>query len=68
MYEGEFQQSMRHGKGIYTHANGDVYHGECKKKHGKGVMTWSDGNKYIGHFQNGLRHGYGNTYNDGRGV
>ena len=29
-FEGEFKDDKKHGHGVYTYANGDVYDGEWK--------------------------------------
>jgi hypothetical protein len=43
-YEGEFVDSMRHGKGVFRFHNGDRYDGEFERNlfHGFGLYTWSD--------------------------
>lgn len=42
-YEGEFVDSMRHGKGSMKYAHGDIYEGEFEKNlfHGFGVYIWN---------------------------
>ncbi len=41
VYQGEFKDGMRHGKGKLTKMDGEVYEGDWVdgKKHGKGVLT-----------------------------
>ena len=42
-YEGEFVDSMRHGKGSMKYSHGDIYEGEFEKNlfHGFGVYIWN---------------------------
>jgi hypothetical protein len=58
-YMGDFQNGVRHGKGIWKSSleNGDMYEGEYKndKKYGVGKYTWENGMCYIGNFENDLR-------------
>ena len=43
VYSGEFEDSMFHGGGKFTYANGDEYSGEFEngKKNGSGVFTFA---------------------------
>ena len=52
MYEGDFVDGKKTGKGKYTWADGNVYEGDYVdgKKTGKGKFTWADGNVYEGDF------------------
>ena len=61
IYEGEFKDGKRHGKGKYTFKNGDIYEGEFKNgaKHGKGKYTSANGTIYDGDWENGEKHGQG---------
>jgi hypothetical protein len=62
-YEGDFQKSLRHGKGVFTErATGTVYDGEWRhdQRHGNGVLT--SGMKdfiYDGKWEHNMRAGYG---------
>ncbi len=60
-YEGEFQNGLMHGWGIYYAKNGDRYEGEFENdlRHGKGTLTTVDGERYVGAFVNGMKHGRG---------
>lgn len=52
-YEGQFNaKGVRHGKGVYTTNDGNVYVGEYKdgSRHGKGTYTMHNGSRY-GHYQ-----------------
>lgn len=42
-YEGEFVDTLRHGKGSMKYAHGDIYQGEFERDlfHGFGVYIWS---------------------------
>ena len=50
---------MRHGKGTWTYANGDVYVGDFfeHKMHGNGIYTLKDGMKYSSTWKDGERVG-----------
>ena len=60
-YEGEWQNSLKHGKGNDIFASGDTYLGQYYKgkPFGNGTYTWINGNQYTGQFKNGLKHGRG---------
>jgi len=63
-YEGQLnEKNERHGRGIYSTKNGDLYIGDYKNglRHGKGLYTMKDGTRYEGMFQNGRPNGEG-TY------
>jgi hypothetical protein len=59
VYEGEYVNEKKHGKGKYTSANGDVYEGDFVegKKCGQGVFTYSSGNVYSGEYKDGKQNG-----------
>ena len=63
MYVGEYKNGNRHGKGTYTHANGDKYVGDYNndKRTGQGTYTYPSGDKYVGEYKDALPHGQG-TY------
>jgi len=44
VYEGEYQQDKRHGRGVLRFGNGKVYEGEWSngKRHGRGVYRKAD--------------------------
>jgi ankyrin repeat protein len=68
MYEGDYHNDERHGKGKYTLANGDMYEGDYQddKMHGKGKYTLANGDVYEGDFQDDEMHGKGKyTFADG---
>ena len=52
-YEGEFQNGLRHGRGVFQYATGTRYDGEWKDnvKHGKGTYTFEDGSVFKGTFE-----------------
>jgi hypothetical protein len=62
IYEGEYQDDLRHGKGRFLWSNGESYEGDYLKdeRTGKGVYNWPDGSFYEGDFLAGKRHGLGN--------
>ncbi len=47
LYEGEWQNNMKHGKGTLTWPDGARYEGEWRNDmaHGKGILTWRDGER-----------------------
>ena len=62
IYEGDFQDGIREGRGKYFYAsNGDKYDGEWKQnfKHGIGKMLYNGKGEYNGYWENGRRHGEG---------
>ncbi len=61
VYEGEFIDGKRTGKGTYHFVNGDVYIGDFVDGQisGKGKITFVDGTVYEGEFVNGTCMGYG---------
>jgi len=62
VYEGDFLDGIREGRGVYRYAaNGDKYDGEWKQncKHGIGKMTYNKKGEYQGYWENGRRHGEG---------
>jgi len=72
-YRGNFSAGKKHGKGIKTLPNGDLYAGEFSDdyRHGKGVYVWSDktpwaGDSYEGEYRSDLRQGWG-VYQWGNG-
>ncbi len=68
IYEGEWKDDKRNGRGKLTWANGDVYEGDFKndKRNGRGKETYDNGDFYEGEFKNGKVHGRGKeTYANG---
>mmetsp|Transcript_10546 Transcript_10546/g.7881 ORF Transcript_10546/g.7881 Transcript_10546/m.7881 type:complete len:145 (+) Transcript_10546:34-468(+) len=62
IYEGDFVDGIREGRGKYFYSsNGDKYDGEWKQnmKHGIGKMTYAKKGEYYGYWENGRRHGEG---------
>lgn len=62
IYEGEFHQDKKHGKGQITYLNSnEVYSGTFidNALTGLGKYTWANGDIYIGNFLNGKMHGKG---------
>ena len=64
MYEGEFQDGQRCGKGMYKYATGATYSGQFRKNkmHGHGTYVYNSGAKYIGSFAVDKMHGEGTLY------
>lgn len=52
---------LKHGKGVWTGVNGDVYDGYYvdDKRNGKGWCKWANGDTYTGDWLNGTKHGVG---------
>ncbi|PHR71392.1 MAG: hypothetical protein COA67_06725 [Lutibacter sp.] len=61
IYEGEFKNGERSGKGKYAWSNGNSYDGEYKndKRNGKGLFLWKIGDKYDGESVDDFRTGKG---------
>lgn len=66
LYDGEWKDDDRHGKGVhywkdFSKYHGDRYDGEWVegKFNGKGVYYFASGNKYDGELKNDKRHGKG---------
>ena len=61
VYEGDYQDDKKHGKGRCTLPSGAVYEGDWQddKRHGKGRVTYSSGDVYEGVWQDDKKHGKG---------
>ena len=66
MYEGEWKNDRKHGRGIYvwgegTEFDGDIFEGEFEDglRSGKGTYTWKDGRKYVGQWEKDKQNGQG---------
>ena len=61
IYEGEFRDGKRHGRGVYRFANGDTYEGEYRngKRCGYGRFSFANGDVYEGEFWENRYHGHG---------
>lgn len=61
IYEGDFKDGRRNGKGKYMWADGRVYEGDWvdDRKNGKGKYTWPTGRVYYGDFKDNNFHGKG---------
>lgn len=67
IYEGDFVNDMKHGKGIYKWGNsGNTYKGDYNKnkRHGYGTFIWLDGTIYEGYWTNDKMHGKGKIDGD----
>eukprot|EP00996_Jenningsia_fusiforme_P001868 NODE_2724_length_1134_cov_83.926267_g2501_i0.p1 GENE.NODE_2724_length_1134_cov_83.926267_g2501_i0~~NODE_2724_length_1134_cov_83.926267_g2501_i0.p1 ORF type:complete len:344 (-),score=71.99 NODE_2724_length_1134_cov_83.926267_g2501_i0:102-1052(-) len=60
-YEGDWNESLKQGKGTFLWTNGDKYVGDWSNDNmnGTGQFSWSNGKNYEGHFCDGQRHGVG---------
>ena len=69
MYEGDFKENFRHGKGRFVLDNEKLlYEGDyvANKYEGHGTQYFEDGGKYEGAMHNGERNGIGAmTFPDG---
>jgi hypothetical protein len=64
LYQGTLKNNrVKHGYGVYTYANGDVYEGEWAddEQQGTGILRFADGSVYEGTFERGQPEGEG-TY------
>ena len=61
IYEGQFSEGKRHGRGTYRFANGDIYEGEYRdgKRCGFGRFSFAGGDVYEGEFRDNRYHGHG---------
>lgn len=61
VYDGEWKDGKKCGKGSALYTNDTVYEGkwESDNFHGQGEMRWVDGSKYKGTYENDERSGYG---------
>lgn len=68
-YEGEFLNGMKHGRGTFWAANGEVYRGHFWKnmRHGHGQLVFPGGHaEFTGNFKNNMSDGPGTiSYSDG---
>ena len=67
IFEGEYKNGLRDGKGVYNYQGGEKYEGMFAKglKDGKGVFTWNNGLKWDGNFKKDNLEGEG-TFFDGK--
>ena len=68
IYEGDWKNDNRTGKGIYYFKSGNRYEGDFKngKKEGKGIFYYNNGNRYEGDFKNDKYEGKGIFYFNNR--
>ena len=61
VYEGNWEEGKRNGKGKHTYSNGNTYDGDWKndKRNGKGKSTYPSGAVYEGDFKDDKRNGKG---------
>eukprot|EP01105_Mastigella_eilhardi_P013678 TRINITY_DN3111_c0_g2_i2.p1 TRINITY_DN3111_c0_g2~~TRINITY_DN3111_c0_g2_i2.p1 ORF type:complete len:585 (-),score=108.75 TRINITY_DN3111_c0_g2_i2:18-1772(-) len=62
VFQGQFVDNMRHGKGIHSAAFGTMtYIGEWRhdKKDGWGITVWAQGKRHEGWYENNARNGRG---------
>jgi hypothetical protein len=61
VYEGEYVDGKKAGKGKYWYVNGTMYEGAWRDdvKHGHGKEIYADGATYEGSWADGARHGFG---------
>lgn len=60
-YEGEYENDLKDGFGVYKWKSGNIYRGRYKEdlRHGYGEMYWTDGSTYKGMWHKGIQHGKG---------
>jgi hypothetical protein len=70
VYQGEWRQGQRDGRGIMFYEDGSRYSGDWQNDlpHGKGTKTHSDGCVYQGEIVRGSAHGYGEVLFTNRAV
>jgi len=64
-YEGDWEDDLMHGYGVYKMTSGAIYHGQWLrgKMSGSGLMSYADGSKYDGEWYENAMHGEG-VYTD----
>ena len=57
MYDGQWQNGRKHGKGSYTWRDGEKYEGQWKgdQRNGEGNVTRVDGTREKGRWNEGAR-------------
>jgi hypothetical protein len=67
VYDGDFINGFRSGKGKFYWANGNIYEGDFidNKRNGKGKFTWVNGDVYEGNFIDGKITGNGKLWSNG---
>jgi hypothetical protein len=60
----------RHGEGVLTWSNGDVYIGQFFRgqRHGQGTLTFADGGEYVGEWSDNLMDGRGTRWYENGSV
>lgn len=61
-YQGDYdRRGQKHGQGVQTWSNGDVYVGTFSDdlRNGQGTLTFADGSEYVGNWSLNLMHGLG---------
>lgn len=61
IYEGNFVNGLREGRGMLKGQDGSWYDGMWVKDkfQGQGTYVWPNGAKYVGAWENGVQNGYG---------
>lgn len=61
MFEGDYKNDKKDGRGVFTWASGNIYKGEYieDERCGNGQMLWTDGSMYEGEWDCGIQHGLG---------
>lgn len=56
VYEGDYDNDRKHGKGVFTWASGNIYKGDYveDERQGNGQMLWTDGSMYEGEWVAGI--------------
>lgn len=67
-YEGEWQDGVRHGKGVFKSREGTIFDGVFQDdiRHGPGVQTYVSGNKIEGTWEKDRLNGPGKLINKGK--
>ncbi|KAL9180595.1 hypothetical protein ACHAXT_011048 [Thalassiosira profunda] len=70
VYDGQWQDGKKHGRGKMTYTSGNFYEGEWKddRKHGRGKMTYTSGTFYEGEWKDSKKHGRGRLTTADGGV
>jgi hypothetical protein len=68
VYEREYKEGRREGRGVYLYAAGDVYEGEYRqgRMEGRGIYRLADGSAEVGQYKGGTDVGEGARWSPDR--
>ena len=68
VYEGDYRDDKKEGRGTFKHSSGDTYDGEWKdgKYHGRGAYTTASGETMVSAYREGMPTGIGAMWSSDR--